>query len=142
MGLFARGIYKAVRKVLTENQDYPLNLDINGNLYSTLGTALDKTNDSITNYPVGCTCTTVDLATDADVVVTASPALLLGVYVLVGMSAHAAIIKNSSTAVITLPASTAAGTQIDCKGSTFSTNITVESDNSGTGTLLIFWRAL
>jgi len=108
----------------------------------TLATTLDKDNDSITNYPVGCTCTTVDLATDADVVVTASPALLLGVYVLIGMSAHDAIIKDSTTAVITLPASTAAGTQIDCKGTTFATNITVESDNSGTGTLLVFWRAL
>lgn len=109
---------------------------------TTLSTALDRVNDSITNYPVGCTCTTVDLATDADVVVTASPALLLGVYVIVGMSAHAAIIKDSATAIITLPASTAAGTQIDCKGATFATNITVESDNSGTGTLLVFWRAL
>lgn len=108
----------------------------------TLVTALDKTNDSITNYPVGCTCTTVDLATDADVVVTSAPALLLGVKVLVAMSAHAAIIKNNTAAVITLPASTAAGYEINAHGTTFATNITVESDNSGTGTLLIFWRAL
>ena len=94
------------------------------------------------NVSEQCTVTEVDLSTDADVVVTASPAALLGVYVQNAMSAHAAIIKDNATAKITLPASTAAGTNIDAHGATFATNITVESDNAASGKLLIFWRAL
>lgn len=108
----------------------------------TQATALSSNIDSITTYPGGCEVTVVDLATDADVVVTASPAKLLGIYVSVVMSAHVALLKDSTTTKITLPASTAAGTTIPCYGATFATNITVESDNSGTGTLLVFWQAL
>lgn len=114
--------------------------DVNGNKKMTMATALDKVIDSITVFAGGCEVTTVDLATDADVVVTASPAYLLGIYVSVVMSAHPALLKDSATTKITLPASTAAGTNIDCHSATFATNITVESDNSGTGTLLVFWR--
>lgn len=94
------------------------------------------------NVSEECSVTEVDLATNADVVVTANPAALLGVYVQDAMSAHAAIIKDSTTAKITLPASTGAGTNIDCHGATFATNITVESNDAATGKLLIFWRAL
>jgi hypothetical protein len=107
-----------------------------------LATALDSTNDAVTNYPVGCNMTVVDLATDADVVVTASPAYLMGVYVNVVLSAHAALVKDDSTTKITLPASTAAGTKIDCHSATFATNITMESDDAATGSVTIFWRAV
>ena len=86
--------------------------------------------------------TVVDLATDADVVVTASPAYLMGVYVNVVLSAHAALVKDDSTTKITLPASTAAGTKIDCHSATFATNITMESDDAATGSVTIFWRAV
>lgn len=86
--------------------------------------------------------TEVDLATDADVVVTASRALLLGIYVLIGNSAHAVILKNTATTILTLPASQAAGINIDCKGVMFDDNITVESDNLATGKLLVFWSAI
>ena len=89
-----------------------------------------------------CQVTEVDLATDADVVVTASRAILLAVHVITVMSAHAAILKNTSTAKITLPASTAAGTMINCHGVIFDDNITVESDNSATGKLLLFWAQI
>ena len=121
--------------------DETVEKDSSGNAEVTLATGLDKTNDSITNYQASCTMTVVDLATDADVVVTASPAVLLGVYVNVVMSAHAALIKDNATTKLTLPASTAAGTKIDCHSGAFATNITVESDNSGTGTITVFWRA-
>lgn len=117
-------------------------VDVNGNAKVTQATTLDRVNDSITNYPIGCNMTVVDLATDADVVVTAAPALLLGVYVNVVMSAHDALIKDSTTTKLTLPASTAAGTKIDCHGGTFVINITVESNDLATGTLVIFWREI
>lgn len=89
-----------------------------------------------------CNMTEVDLATDADVVVTASPAVLMGVSVNVVMSAHAALIKDNTTTKITLAASTAAGVNLDTHGAIFATNITVESDNAATGKLLIFWKPL
>lgn len=86
-----------------------------------------------------CNITEVDLATDADVVVTSKKAILLGVYVQNDLSAHPAIIKDSSTAKITLPASTSAGVNINAHSGLFDDNITVESDNAATGKLLIFW---
>ena len=108
----------------------------------TLTTALNKTDDSVTNYPVGCNVTIVDLATDADVVVTASPAYLVGFRVDTVMSAHAAIIKDNATTMITIAASTAANYNENCHNATFATNITVESDNAATGKVAVFWRAI
>jgi hypothetical protein len=108
-----------------------------------LKTRLDKTNDAITNYPAPWNLTIVDLATDADVVVTASPAVLGGYRVDTVMSAHAALIKDNATTMITIAASTAANYNENYgNGITFTTNITVESDNSGTGKLAILWRAI
>ena len=85
--------------------------------------------------------TEVDLATDPDVVVTASPAYLMGIYVNVVLSAHDAFIKDDTTKKLTLPASTSVGTKIDTHSATFATNITVESDNAATGKIVVFWRA-
>ena len=51
----------------------PDQTDTSKNVNVTLATTIDKTNDSITNYPAGCTMTEVDLATNADVVVSAVP---------------------------------------------------------------------
>lgn len=109
------------------------------------GSSVSAQSDSVGNLKCAqgpCTMTVVDLATDADVVVTASPAVLLGVYVNVVMSAHAALIKDATVTKLTLPASTAAGTKIDCHSGKFASNITVESNDSGTGTITVFWRAL
>lgn len=115
--------------------------DTDGNASITLGTGLNKIDDSVTSYPSSCTATTVDLATDADVVVTISAALLLGVYCSTATSAHAVLIKDSVGTKLTLGAAgTPIGTNIPCYG-TLMDNITVESDNSATGTLTIFWRA-
>lgn len=109
---------------------------------STLSTGLNKTDDAVTVYPAGVNCTVVDLATDADVTVTPSPAHLLGVEVTVAMSAHAALVKDGSTTKHTLAASTAAGYKKECYGELFATSIVIESDNSGTGTLEVYWLAV
>ena len=117
--------------------------DANRNLKTTLGTGLNKIDDAVANYPAPLNCTIVDLATDADVVVTASPAVLCGFRVDTVMSAHAALIKDGSTTKITIAASTAANyNEIYGNGIQMLTNITVESDNSGTGKIAVFWRAL
>lgn len=136
------GVYNSSAPTLDSGDRGDLQLDVNANAKITQATALDKALDSITNYPVGCTMTTVDLATNADVVVTAAPAYLLGIYVNVVMSAHVANIQDNSTVKLIIPASTAAGTKIDCHTATFSTNITVNCDDAATGELVIFWRAI
>lgn len=109
------------------------------------GSRVSAQSDAVGNLKIAqapCNVTIVDLVTDTDVVVTASPAVLLGVRVNTVMSAHVALIKDSATTVISLPASTAAGTHVDCFSGKFATNITVESNDAATGTLAIFWRAL
>lgn len=136
-----QGVYESTPSTVADGKTGTVGIDTT-RAQITNPKQFNKNIDSITNYPAGCEITTVDLATDADVVVTSSPAQLVGIFVSVVMSAHAALIKDSSTTKITLPASTAAGTRIDCYNANFLTNITVESDNAATGTLLVFWRAI
>lgn len=89
----------------------------------------------------GCSATIVDLATDADVVVTASAAYLLGYTVDVVMSAHDALIKDDTTTKFTIPASSTAGFDRDTRETIFEDGITVESDDAATGKVIIFWRS-
>jgi hypothetical protein len=104
--------------------------------------ATNPTLNDLQKAHLSCNVTEVDLATNDDVVVTAARAILLGIYVLIGNSAHAVIFKNTSTTKLTIPASQAAGINIDCKGVIFDDNITVQSDDSATGKLLVFWSAI
>lgn len=135
------GVYNTSAPTLTTGQRGDTQMDASANTKMTLATALGRSTDSVTNYQASCTITIVDLSTDADVVVTSAPAVLLGVYIDTVMSAHVALIKDFSTTLITLAASTAAGTKYDTHSALFATNITVESDNAATGKLAIFWRA-
>lgn len=113
-----------------------------GNVKVDQGTCLDKTNDSITNYPIGCSYAIIDLATDAATVVCATPCVLVGVWVDVVMSAHACPIIDNATTVLNLAASTAAGTMIMFPNVTFATNLSVNSNDSATGTIVVFYRTL
>lgn len=136
------GEYRASATTYADGDATVLQSDINGNAKTTLATGLNKTDDSVTNYPVGCNVTIVDLATDADVVVTASPAYLVAFRVDTVMSAHAALIKDNTTTMITIAASSAANYNENCYNAIFATNITVESDNAATGKVAVFWRAI
>ena len=89
-----------------------------------------------------CTMTEVDCATDADVTVTASPAVLLGIYINTVLSTHVQNIKDGSTTKIVLPVDMAAGSKIDCHSAKFATSIVVNGDNAATGKILVFWRAV
>lgn len=133
-------IYHDTPTVRTNGQGGPLEADADGALINN-PKPLGRTIDTVTNYPAPCEITIVDLATDADVVVNAAPSVLLGVMVDTVMSAHAALIKDSTTTKITVPASSVAGYQIPGYSASFLSNITVESDNSATGKLAIYWRA-
>lgn len=137
-----QGKYNATPPTVRDGQNEILQLDANGNVKTTLGVKLAKSTDSITNYQAGCTITEVDLATDADVVVTASPCVLLGVYVNTVFSAHAVNLIDDVTTKLILPASLAAGTKIDFPSATFATNLSINSNDAATGKLVVFWRAL
>ena len=89
----------------------------------------------------GCSATLVDLATDADVVVTASAAYILGYTVDVAMSAHDALIKSGTATMFTVPASSAAGFDRDTRETSCASGIKVESNDAATGKIIIFWRA-
>jgi len=135
------GEYRATPTTYTDGDATIIQSDANGNLKSTLATALSKTIDSITNYPAPWNYTIVDLATDADTTVTAVPAILGGFKIDTAMSAHVALIKDGAATVITLPASSAVNFREDYGGGILmATNITIESDNSGTGKVGVFWR--
>jgi hypothetical protein len=121
-------VYNATPKTITDGEICPSQCDANGNI-------------KVTQAIKGCNATLVDLATDADVVVTASPAYLLGYTVDTIMSAHVALIKDSTTTKFTVPASSAAGFDRDTRETSFATNITVESNDAATGKIIIFWKA-
>lgn len=98
----------------------------------------DITNDFLITSDK-CTATTVDLTTDADIVVTASPALLLGAYFYIATE-HDVLLKDSSGTKITFPAPVALGTKIELHGASV-LNITMESENTEVGKMILFWRA-
>ena len=90
----------------------------------------------------GSLMTVIDLSGDNPTVVSAVPSLLLGVYVDVVMSAHTVTISDGGVTKITLAASTAAGTNINCYAGVFSSDITVTPNVSSTGTITVFYRPL
>ena len=90
----------------------------------------------------GCLATVVDLSENSNTVISDVPALLLGIHVNVVMSAHAVTIDDGTTAKITLAASTAAGTNINCYAGVFSTSLVVNPNDSSTGTITVFYRPL
>jgi hypothetical protein len=91
--------------------------------------------------PESATMTEVDLATDADIIITSSPAVLMGIYVNVVLSNQAVNVKNGAAIKLILPAQMAAGTKIDCHSASFSESIIIASDNAATGKIVVFWRA-
>ena len=90
----------------------------------------------------GCLATVVDLSGDANTVISTGATLLMGIHVNVVMSAHAVTIDDGTTAVMTLAASTAAGTNINCFGTLFSGTLEVNPNNSSTGTITVFYRPI
>lgn len=86
-----------------------------------------------------CNATEVDLSDDADVIVSALPCVVLGIYVNTVHSAHVVSLNDGSTTKLTLAASLAAGTNYNFYGARFDTSLVVSVDDSATGKLVIFW---
>ena len=83
--------------------------------------------------------TVVDVS-DNSTTVYANPCLLKGVIVTTALSAHVCPIQDDTVAVATLPASAAAGTQIDCYGVKILTSLVVDPNDSGTGMITVIWK--
>ena len=83
----------------------------------------------------------VDVET-ASTTVFSGPCLLFGVYVNEALSAHALPIKDSSTTVVTIAASSAAGTNTTFPGIRFETSLVVDPDDSGDGSVTIAYRPI
>jgi len=135
------GIYNSTAITLDNEEGAALALDVNDNVKTTLATALSSDIDSVTNYPVSCTMTVVDTSVNSTTV-SAAPAVLLGIYVNTVLSAHTVLITDAAVTKLTLPASMAAGTKIDCHSALFATSLIVNPDDISTGEIVVFWRAV
>jgi hypothetical protein len=83
--------------------------------------------------------TIVDISTDSTTVY-ADPVILRGCYVNTTLSAHGLPVKNGSTTVFTIPASTPAGTTIPFYDTVFGTSLVIDPDNSGTGSVTFIYK--
>lgn len=88
-----------------------------------------------------CLYSVVDVATDSTTVYN-GPAILFGVYVNTGLSAHALPLKDSSTTVVTLPASAAAGAMYTFPGIRFETSLIVDPNDAATGNVTVAYRPI
>ena len=83
----------------------------------------------------------VDTSTNS-VTVYNGPAILAGVYVNTGLSAHTVVMKDATVAVCTIPASSAAGVSIAYPGIRFETSLICDPDDSSTGSITVVYRPL
>lgn len=89
-----------------------------------------------------CLYSVVDVANDSTTVYN-SPCILYGVYVNTVLSAHACPIQDNTTAVITLPASLAAGTNLLFPyGIRMETKLIVDPNDAATGNITIAYKPL
>lgn len=70
------------------------------------------------------------------------PSLLHGIYVNTVLSAHTVIIADATTAIVTLPASLAAGTMINFPGLRFETSLNIDPNDASTGNITVMFRKI
>ena len=79
---------------------------------------------------------TVDTSTNSTTVHTGR-VKLMGVYINTSLSAHTVVIKDGTTSVYTIPASSLAGQYFPFPGVTFVTSLVVDPDDSSTGNITV-----
>lgn len=86
--------------------------------------------------------TVVDVA-DNSTTVSSAPAMLYSVHVNTALSAHALPIQDNTTAVFSLAASSAVGTNLSWpKGIPFLTSLVVDPNDAATGSITLVWAPL
>lgn len=88
-----------------------------------------------------CRWTTVDTS-DNSTTIYEGRCKVFGVYVNTVLSAATVVIQDNATAVITLPASLAAGSNLQFPGPIFATSLVVNPDDASTGNITVFWAPL
>lgn len=84
----------------------------------------------------------VDVSVDSTTVVS-GPAILVGVIVNTALSAHALPIESGGTALVTLPASAAAGSvYMFGDGIIFPSTLVVNPNDAATGNVTVLWKAM
>ena len=87
-----------------------------------------------------CEYLIVDLSVDSTSVTT-GPAILYGIYVNTILSAQDVSIQNSTiTTLISIQASTAAGTNFNFPAVSFPDSLVINPDNAATGSILVIFR--
>ena len=86
-----------------------------------------------------CDYAVVNLADDTTTVYT-GPVMLYGIYVNTVLTAQVCPIQDGATAIITLIASAAAGTNLTFPGIRFNTSLIVNPDNIATGNITVIYR--
>jgi hypothetical protein len=82
------------------------------------------------------------LTTDS-ITISATPVILYGIYVNTAISAHITVIKDNTTAVLSLPASAAAGSMYTFPGIRFETSLICDPDDATTtGNLTFVYRPI
>jgi len=88
-----------------------------------------------------CLYSVVDVAVDSTTVYN-GPAILFGIYVNTGLSAHALPVTDAATTVITVPASAAAGAMYTFPGIRFETSLIVNPNDAATGNITVAYRPI
>lgn len=83
----------------------------------------------------------VNLSTDSTTVESV-PCLLGGWAVTADLSAHDCPIKDDTTTVYVIPASSTAGTHKDCLPTRFETSLVIDPNDTATGTVTILYKVL
>lgn len=107
---------------------------------------LDYATNTVKEATIGthqeCLMSVQDTSGNGPTTIYAGPCLLIGIYVNTVLSAHTVVFKDSTTAKITLPASLAAGTNLQFSGARFETSLVIDPDDSSTGEVVVFYRPL
>jgi hypothetical protein len=83
-----------------------------------------------------------DTSTDGPTTIYDGPCVLVGVYVNTALNANTVVLKDSSTSVVTIPASSAAGTSILYPSIRFESSLVIDPHDSSTGSLTVAYRPL
>tara|TARA_R110000744_G_scaffold377344_1_gene492258 strand:+ start:94 stop:396 length:303 start_codon:yes stop_codon:yes gene_type:complete len=85
--------------------------------------------------------TAVNAATDSTIVA-AGPCVLVGLFVNTVLSAHTVVIQDNATPIVTLPASTAAGTYYQFDNLVCNHSLVMNPNDSSTGNVTVMYKDL
>lgn len=83
-----------------------------------------------------------DTSTNGPTTIHTGSGFLRGVLVRTGLSAHEVVIKDDTTEIAVVPASSGVGTWIECGDMPFDTSLVIDPDDSSTGDVTVVYAAV